>query len=298
MKKNFKLSSSKKKALLYTILVIVVLVLIGFGSHLIRQNSQLKVYQEQMELDREILEEEFNELSMQYEGYKFSVDNDSLVAKLETEQAKVQRLMEELKTVKSTNAKRIGELKRELESLRRIMRHYVAQIDSLNRANQALKDENIRVKDQISQVTTTAKRLEQEKTDLTEKVERASKLSVSYISVKLLDKRGRETKRVKKATQIEVLANIDRNVTAEVGIKSIYVRILKPDGDILTKHDGSFPYEDGHLEYSMKRDIEYDGEPASITFYWDIEEYLLEGSYRADLFADGHLIGKKNFSLE
>ena len=78
-------------------------------------------------------------MSVQYEGYKFSVGNDSLVALLFTEQAKVQRLLEELRTVKATNAKEIARLKKELDTLRKIMRNYVAQIDSLNRENEQLK---------------------------------------------------------------------------------------------------------------------------------------------------------------
>ncbi|MDO4790414.1 MAG: hypothetical protein Q3998_05555 [Porphyromonas sp.] len=288
----------QKKALIYTIVIVVVVALGVTGFILLRQNSELKEFKEQMILDRQLLEEEFNDLSMQYEGYKFTVSNDSLLRKLEGEQAKVQRLMEELKTVKSNNAKRIGELKRELETLRKIMRHYVQQIDSLNKANTQLKEENTRVREQISKVTSTAQRLQAEKTALNEQVERASKLSVSYISVSLLDKRGKEVKKIKKAAQIRVIANIDRNVTAEVGEKTLYVRILKPDGEILALHDGTFSYENGMLEYSMKRSIEYDGEPVQVTLFWDISEYLLEGNYRADIFADGHLIGKKAFRID
>lgn len=68
----------------------------------------------------------------QYEGYRFEVENDSLAYQLASEQAKVQRLLEELRTVKSNNAQRIAELTRELETLRQILRNYVIQIDSLN----------------------------------------------------------------------------------------------------------------------------------------------------------------------
>ena len=83
-------------------------------------------------LDKESLEDEFNELSLQYEGYKFNIGNDSLLNLLSTEQAKVQRLQEELRTVKATNTKEIARLKKELQTLRKIMRNYVVQIDSLN----------------------------------------------------------------------------------------------------------------------------------------------------------------------
>ena len=43
---------------------------------------------------------------------------------------KVQRLLEELRTVKATDAARINELKKELATLRSVMRNYIIQIDS------------------------------------------------------------------------------------------------------------------------------------------------------------------------
>jgi hypothetical protein len=32
--------------------------------------------------------------------------------------------------------------------------------------------------------------------------------------------------------------------------------------------------------------------------YWDIEEFLMPGTYKADIFADGSLIGSRSFSME
>ena len=46
---------------------------------------------------------------------------------------KTQRLLEELRTVKSTNATEIRRLKNELATLRKVMIGYINQIDSLNK---------------------------------------------------------------------------------------------------------------------------------------------------------------------
>jgi hypothetical protein len=74
---------------------------------------------------------------------------------------------------------------------------------------------------------------------------------------------------------------------------------MTPDGGVLTKSSGNtFPYESGNIQYSMKRIFEYGGEETPITMYWDIEEYLVPGTYKVDVFADGSLIGSTNFSME
>ena len=92
---------------------------------------------------------------------------------------------------------------------------------------------------------------------------------------------------------------IVKNITAETGERTIYVRITKPDNDVLTKNpSNTFPYENRELGYSIKKYIEYNGEEQNITVYWNVEEYLYAGTYRVDLFADGTLIGSQSFTLD
>ena len=237
--------------------------------------------------------------SLQYEGYKFNVSSDSLAALLTTEQAKVQRLMEELRTVKSTNAKEISRLKKEIATLRKIMRNYVVQIDSLNRANEQLKVEKNEAVKKYQQASTTAASLKKEKEKLTERVTLASKLDATGITVTPVNSRGKLAKRIKRMEQFVVNFRIAKNVTAPVGEKVIYVRIMKPDDDILVKSRGDlFTFEGKEINYSMKKMIEYEGEEVPVTMYWDIEEYLSPGTYRVDIFADGNLIGKQSFTLK
>ncbi len=278
---------------------VLALLLIG-GAYLIwQQNQTIQTITAQNEIDRQMLEEEYNELSLQYEGYKFSISNDSLIAKLSSEQAKVQRLMEELKTVKSTNARRISELRRELETLRKIMRNYVAQIDSLNAANQVLREENKEVRAQINKVSAQRNQLQEEKQQLSKKVELASKLAVTGLRTDFLNNKGKTTKRIRNMKQLQFSFSIDRNITAEPGMKRIYIRITKPDDDLLTKPGGgTFAFEGGEIPYSISKEIEYEGEATPVTMYWDIDEFLMEGTYRVELFADGYMIGRTSFTLQ
>lgn len=283
------------------IVAVVVLAIIAGGGvyYIFHQKKQMEEMTQSFDLEKEMMSDDLNELSLQYEGYKFSVSNDSLVALLSTEQAKVQRLMEELRTVKSTNAKEIARLKKELATLRKIMRNYVVQIDSLNRANEQLTVEKNEAVKKYHQVFSTAANLKKEKEKLTERVTLASKLDATGISVTPVNSRGKVAKKIKKMEQFVVNFKISKNVTAPVGEKVIYVRIMRPDDDILLKSRGDvFTYEGKDINYSMKKIIEYDGEEVPVTMYWNIEEYLSPGTYRVDVFADGNLIGKKSFVLE
>ena len=160
-------------------------------------------------------------------------NNDSLIEKLDAEKVKVQRLLEELRTVKNTSSARIEELKRELTTLRGIMRHYVMQIDSLNAANKQLREENAKVTRRYREVAQTASQLKQEREELTEKVTLAAKLDAVGIVVTPIDSRGKTAKKIKKTDKIKITFSIAKNVTAEVGEKYIYARIVNPDGDVL-----------------------------------------------------------------
>ena len=289
----------KRKALLIVGISLLLLLLAGGGYYLVQQQRTINDMRELSALDKQMLQDQFDELNMQYEEFSFEISNDSIAKRLEQEQAKVQRLMEELKQVKSTDAAEISRLRRELDTLRKILKSYVIQIDSLNRANEALRTENKAQREEISRVTSRQRQLQEEKSDLTEKVQLAAKLSVSNFRTIGLNNRGRNTKRIKSMKQLQINFQVDRNVTAEPGMKTIYVRLSKPDGSLMQQsgESGTMPFESGQVPYSVSRQIEYSGEPTQVCLYWDIQEYLPEGNYVAEIFADGYKIGRYSFSL-
>ena len=292
--------SRLKYPALISLLVILLAIIIWGGYRIRSQEQQIEQIQELSALDKQLLEEDYNELVLQYEGYKFSVSDDSLAARLTSEQAKVQRLIEELKAVKENDAREITRLKRELHTLREVLKSYVTQIDSLNRANELLRTENREVKEQVAAVTSQRERLRAEKEKLTGQVLLASKLSVSALNVAGLNARGKVTKRVQNMKQLRFDFQLDRNVTAEPGLKTIYLRITKPDGTLLQQPgvSGRFSFEGSEVPFSVSREAEYGGEPLSLTIYWDIREFLIEGDYGLEFFADGYLIGRSSFSLQ
>ncbi len=287
------------------------LALVGTGVWIFLQQKEMNEFKEQVELEkqqaefeqqRSELEQGYSELLSQYEfeGKRMTFNNDSLLEKLDAEKVKVQRLLEELQTVKSTNASRIAELRNELNTLKGVMRHYVAQIDSLNKTNKRLREENAKVTRRYEEVSQEASLLKQEREVLTEKVTLASKLDAVGVKVTPLTSRGKEAKRIRKTERIKISFTISKNVTAEVGEKYIYVRIVKPDGDVLVKDRADvFPFEDQEINYSCRKLIEFTGDEMNdVALYWEVEEFLHPGDYRVEVFADNYLIGTASFKLK
>ena len=245
------------------------------------------------------MENEYTTFATQYDELQVQINNDSLRIKLESEKLKTQRLLEELRQVKSSNAAEITRLKKELKTVRAVLRSYVMQIDSLNRINEALTTENKEVKKKYSEATRQINTLAQEKKTLNAKVTLAAQLDATNINVQPKNKRGKTAKKVKDVKKIAVSFTIVKNITAKTGERTLYVRIAKPDNDILTKSaSDTFPYENKELAYSIKKYIEYTGEEQNVTVYWDVQEYLPAGTYNVYIFADGTMIGQQSFSMK
>ena len=290
------MEKNKKLTIIIAALVVIVAGTAFFAFNEMRKNQEMT---ELFAIEKQEMENEYNTFATQYDELQIQINNDSLREKLETEKLKTQRLLEELRQVKSSNAAEIMRLKKELKTVRAVLRSYVIQIDSLNRVNAALQEENKEVKSKYSAATAQISTLSKEKKSLNEKVSLAAQLDATNIRVETLNKRGRETSRVSRVKKIAVSFTIVKNITAETGNKTVYVRIAKPNNEILTKSSGNtFAYENRNISYSIKKYIEYTGEEQEVTVYWDVEEYLPSGTYHIYLFADGNMIGEGSFSMK
>lgn len=288
-----------KKGFLVAAVAVLVIAMIGITYLLITEKRANRELVQEFQLDKEDLEKEYTRFSHQYDELKMTVSNDSLAQLLEQEQLKTQRLLEELRTVKSSNASEIRRLKNELATLRKIMVGYINQIDSLNRLTAQQKEVIAEVTRKYNDASRQISNLSEEKKNLDKKVTLAAQLDATNIRVEARNKRGKVAKRVKDVVKMAVSFTIVKNITAENGERTLYIRITKPDNDVLTKSpSNTFPYENRELGYSIKKYIEYDGEEQNITVYWDVEEFLYAGTYRVDIFEGGNLIGSRKFELE
>ena len=283
-------------------IIIIVLLIAIIGGVSFFAFNQVKENQEMTELfaiEKEEMENEYTTFATQYDELQVQINNDSLREKLAAEQLRTQRLLEELRQVKSTNAAEITRLKKELKTVRAVLRSYVVQIDSLNRLNEALTTENKEVKKKYNEATRQINTLAKEKKSLNEKVTLAAQLDATNITIQTKNKKGKVTDKVKNIKKIAVGFTIVKNITAKTGERTLYVRIAKPDNEVLSKSaSDTFTYENRELAYSIKKYIEYSGEEQTVTVYWDVEEYLPAGTYKVYIFADGTMIGQQSFSMK
>ena len=288
-----------KKSLLIAAVAVLVIAIIGITYLLFTEKKANRELVQEFQLDKEDLENEYSQFVQKYDELKFTVTNDSLALLLEQEQLKTQRLLEELRTVKSSNATEIRRLKKELATLRKILVGYVNQIDSLDRINkrqqQVIADVTQKYNTASQQISTLSK----EKENLDKKVTLAAQLDVTNIRIEPRNKRGKVAKKVKDIVKLAISFTVVKNITAENGERTIYIRINKTDNDALNKSaSNTISYENRTLTYSIKKYIEYNGEEQNVNVFWDVEEFLYAGNYRLDIFEGGNLIGSQKFTLD
>ena len=281
-------------------LIVVILALLGGLAYLFMNLQEQKQVNEDMQelarLDKQEMENEYERFTLQYSEMKTKINNDSIIEQLTQEQLRTQQLLEELKKTKADDAREITRLKKELATVRAVLRDYVMQIDSLNRQNERLKAENTQVKEQLAERNTQIAGLSNEKASLSEKVAIAAQLDATNIQLRALKKNNKDVKKIKDCVSMQTSFTITRNVTASNGTRTVYVRIQNPGGNTLNG-GGTFTYENRNLQYTMKKNIEYTGEETSLTLFWQVTQALEAGDYRVSIFVDGNMIGSKTFSF-
>ncbi len=253
---------------------------------------------DEITLEKAILARDYSELAIEYDSIQ--TNNQEINTHLDRERERVSQLLEEIRTMKSANAAQISQYKKELSSLRNVMRSFVVQIDSLNARNQVLSQENREVKQQYSQIKDSYSELSKEKENLVQKVEIAARLETFGIKALGLNNRGKETNKASRTVKLSVCFTLLKNVTTPVGEKKIFMRIARPDGALLYHSETDlFQFEDSQINFSVSRSVEYGGENIDVCMFYGADEgELMIGIYTIDLFADGKQIGNAKLELK
>ena len=259
------------------------------------QIEQLQLQNEQLQLKGEY--EQLNTDFQNMESQTQFIRNDSILQKYNEAKDKVEKLLAELRSQKISSQKRIKELQDEVATLKGIMRHYVAIIDSLGKENAGLKAENLEIRTKNQQLSSQVSEQTRKNEKLTERMVLAEKLNVTGLQLTALKKNGKVEKNVTKAKQLMVTFTIPQNNSTPVGEKTLFVRITSPEGTLLGGH-GSFSFEGGNLPYTERKTIESDGqEVAGITLYWNVNTALTPGQYNVEVFADNYRLISRSFTL-
>ena len=235
-------------------------------------------------------------------------DAESLVSELEalkdrndTMMMKYQEavtMLEQLQKERTYNYNQLAKYKKEVESLRGVMKGYLRQIDSLNTINSNLQAENVAYKKEITTAQLRADVAEERADELGTKVRIGSVIRTSGVRIVALNDSSKEVRRVKQAARLRVDFELTANELAEPGEKSIYICITAPDGYVLSSEDMIlFMYEGEEMMASAVRKVDYENQSVPVSIYYD-GSHFEKGTYRVDIYIDGRHSGSQETYFE
>ena len=280
MEENSIIKDKKDKMLMIVIGCLSVVLILLFIFFLV-ERSENKKHIAAIHEEKQLLEQELTDLSHNYDDLKTSNDT----------------LMDQMKKFRDNSYAEINRYKKEIGTLKNVLRSYVVQIDSLNQLNQKLAKENTEVRKQMNWVRERNQKLENQQKDMKEVIAQASALRTENFVVYPVNKRDKETN-WKKCYNLKAEFVITKNVTAKRGDRVIYLRLKRPDDKVIAFSEKSFfKYQNVSLTYSAKREINYEGDRLEMAIYWPNDGSLVKGKYVAELFSDNELIGSTEFTL-
>ncbi len=262
-----------------------------------KEKVYVQVELKDTESEKTQIENQLNDMLTQYNTLK--TDNKKISSELEQEKQKIKDLLDEIKNIKSANAYQINQYKKELGTLREIMRSYIVQIDSLNTRNKILTEENRKVKTDFQQVVTEKEKLNEKTQELSQKVDIASTLRAINISSVAVNDRAKEITKAKHASKLKICFTITQNAIVNAGNRLVYIRIARPNKEILKNPDNElFDFMNDKIMYSAKREIDYENKDVDMCIYWNNDGSLDKGVYNVEIYCDGKEIGTDTFMLK
>lgn len=277
------------------VIIILSVILVALSILYFSIHRQQMLDNELLQADRDSIQNDLGRLMADYDNLR--VSNDSISASLSVERERADSLMTRLKKERSWNLAKIKQYEREVGTLRTAMKDYIRQIDSLNTLNQKLISENVSYRKEISSANLRAEMAEEKAAELDNKVKVGSVLRARDISLTALNERSKPVSRIKNAERLRVDFVLSANELAMPGNKAIYLRIISPDGYVLTTEAmPSFEYEGERLTYSAMREVDYQNQDLEVGIYFTSSGFAA-GTYRMELYTEGRLIGQAQVAM-
>jgi len=279
--------------LLVVVLAVAVYLLLDTRKNLNVVSADLAEKTEYFRIERDSLEGELRGIYFQYD----SLETDNLEIQIEMQQQ--QQKIDKLISIQADDAYKIKMYKREMETIRSVLRSYIVQIDSLNMQNQELMAANKQLRNTERRLTTEKEQLEKDKTQLEEIKDLATTLQASEINLVMLNKRDKETSRIRTVVKVRIDFILRANKVTTPGEKNIYLRILRPDQVLLGSPEmDMLEYNGEQIPASASRIITYENEDLPVSIFWTNDGEIVPGEHIVELYAEGKIIGASSFVLK
>ncbi len=306
MEENTSNENRKKSGLLWILIALLAITNgVTFWMYTQEKNKAANeiIVKEQVIVERDNVKEELLQLQKDYGNLQTS--DKALQAEIEAKKAEIAQLLEDAEKHKG-DAYIISKLKKESETLRQIMRGYVRTIDSLGTLNKNLiveKDNVLKELDSEKGKTTT---LNKEKEDLKATIQKGSILTCFNIVAKGVKftsggKKESETSKASRTEKIKVSFSLGENKIAKAGEKTVFVRIVTPDGKEMAKNyddNYRFTFDKSSGYFAGKQSLNYANTEISGVTYCEGKDPLVAGNYIIEVVCDGVVIGNTSLRLD
>jgi chromosome segregation ATPase len=277
------------------------------GWKLYTTNSEKEtVYVEKIKVETDFaaVKSDFEEVKKAYD--ELSTDNKQLQSELDSKKEELEDLGIQLEKYKG-DASMVKKLKRELETIRNLIKSYLHEIDSLQQANIGLQKENNQVRSDLKSEQGKSEQLTNEKNSLNQKIDMGAKLKAyqlfaDAVKVKGSDKESTTTK-AKRADRVRACFTLSENKLAKKENKTIFMKITAPGEEVLvtsTDDNNTFTGDGQKQFYSAKKDVFYEQESKEMCLAFTKKDNVdfKQGKYKVEIFVDGVNIGTTNFELK
>lgn len=289
-----RLTDNKARRIIY-VLVFSLLILLIFLAVRESQHQQQIETVIQYEQEKNTLRDNLDNLIDEHEILKDEYSD--LSEQLSQRDSTIMAYADEIKKLIRTKGQ-LQQAKKKIKRLKEISMKYVSAIDSLLQLNQKLQFENDSVRRANKLIERRNLTLEKDNQKLSERVFTASMLRLDNIEIDGIYYRssGREviTSRASKIQTISICFDVIENKVAESGRKTIYVRMVDPDGNVLTvanKIQELSISKDSLVQYTLEIGFDYNNEPLNHCQLWTRGNVLKRGLYSFEFIQENQLIG-------
>lgn len=309
MEENENLNGEKKsnKRFFLIAIIIVLLIINAVKFYLDYKDSKEKdeiISSKNVELEQtyDKLENVSKELEQKIEEIKELGGNvDSLlVIQKELEADKIA-----LKRSGAIAKRNYEEIKDKLEGYEYLLRQKDEEIEQLQAQSKVLFQENRDLKTAKNVLADSISKIAQTREQLAQQLATASVLKAENINVVAITEKGKEKEggefKSKQVDKIKVSFNLAENKVAKIEGKEILLSIVDPNGNPLydvATGSGTFLLNDKEQFFTAKQEILFDNTMQQLSFIYDKGSDFEKGTYKVDIFAEGHKIGGSSFVVK
>jgi hypothetical protein len=262
-----------------------------------------KIVKEQVIVERDNVKEDLLVLQKDFDNLKGK--DAAMQQEIDEKKSRIAELIKQAEKHKG-DAYIIKKLREETETLRTIMKGFVRTIDSLNTLNQNLVKEKKNVLKQLDYEKEKQTVLIKEKDELKTTIAKGSVLTCFNVTAKPVfykrsGKKESETNKASKTEKIKVGFTLGENKIAKPGEKTVYIRIMTPDGKEMAKsYDDNykFIFNKSSGYFAGKETLNYANTEISGVTYCEGQGDYVPGNYMVEVTCDGVVIGSTSFKLD